>query len=56
MIESKKGKVEVELPFDSKRKRQTTVIKMNDGTIRVFVKGATEKVAEICSKVHHSNG
>jgi len=46
-IQDKNGKIEMQIPFDSKRKRQTTAIKTEDG-VRVFVKGAPEIVIQRC--------
>ena len=49
MIEKKKGKIVMEIPFDSKRKRQTTAVRIEQG-VRVFVKGATEAIVVLCTK------
>jgi len=38
-----------EFPFSSDRKRMTTIHRMEDGTIRAFVKGAPEVVLDRCS-------
>jgi len=59
MIESKKTRMEMEIPFDSKRKRQTTAIRLqgDEGEgVRLFVKGATEIVMGLCSQVIHDGG
>ena len=51
MIEQReKNEVIFKLPFNSKRKRATTVIKhpSQAGKVRVFVKGAPELVIEKC--------
>jgi Ca2+-transporting ATPase len=40
-----------ELPFDSERKRMSTVNRMSDNSIRVNVKGGLEEVLAICSRI-----
>ncbi len=40
-----------EIPFSSERKRMTTIHRMEDGKIIVFVKGATEVILERCSYI-----
>ena len=46
------------IPFSSKRKRQTTVIKhpSQEGKVRVFCKGAPEIVIEYCDSMLGANG
>ncbi|EGR29603.1 hypothetical protein IMG5_152530 [Ichthyophthirius multifiliis] len=39
------------LPFSSSRKKMTTLIKLDEQTIRVLVKGASEVILEKCKKV-----
>lgn len=59
MIESKKSRIEMEIPFDSKRKRQTTAVRLQgeEGEgVRLFVKGATEIVMGLCSQCIHEDG
>jgi len=59
LIAAKKGNQLMEVPFDSKRKRQTTAIKLqgDDGEgVRVFVKGAAEVIIDLCTKAHHTGG
>jgi Ca2+-transporting ATPase len=45
-----------DIPFSSERKRMTTLNRSAQGTLRLFVKGAPEKVLESCSQhlVHGS--
>ncbi len=43
----KAGAIEMQIPFDSKRKRQTTAVRTPEG-VRVFVKGAPEIVIQRC--------
>merc|ERR1711871_208309 len=43
-------------PFSSDLKRMSTVIKLPDGSIRVFVKGASEIVLQYCSSLLDSSG
>jgi magnesium-transporting ATPase (P-type) len=45
-----------DIPFSSSRKRATSVIRLPNGDIRVFVKGAPEIVIEMCEKFHAENG
>ncbi|MDK2969089.1 MAG: P-type Ca2+ transporter type [Bacteroidota bacterium] len=40
-----------EVPFDSGRKRMTTINKLNDHTLRVNVKGGTDEVLEVCTRI-----
>jgi len=37
-----KEKILTAIPFDSRRKRATKVVKMTDGTVRVYTKGAPD--------------
>lgn len=45
-----------DIPFSSARKRATSVIRLTNGNIRVFVKGAPEMVIEMCDHWHAKNG
>jgi len=49
-LASKKGRIVMEIPFDSKRKRQTTAVRLEGGGVRLFVKGATEAIVVLCSQ------
>ncbi len=40
-----------EIPFDSERKRMTTVNRMPDGTARVNVKGGLDEVLGVCDRI-----
>lgn len=40
-----------ELPFDSERKRMSTVNRMSDSSTRVNVKGGMEEVLEVCNRI-----
>lgn len=51
IIAQRKSRILFDVPFDSKRKRATSVVKLDDGTIRVFVKGAPEVVLEFCQNM-----
>ncbi|MFW6034745.1 MAG: calcium-translocating P-type ATPase, SERCA-type [Halothermotrichaceae bacterium] len=44
-----------ELPFDSDRKRMSTINKTPEGDIAAFVKGAPDEMIEVCSH-YYSNG
>ena len=56
-VETKKA-VEVikTIPFNSKVKRSAAIVKLNEGTVRLLVKGAPEIVLTICSKYTTSDG
>lgn len=60
LIDEKKDNLIVEIPFDSKRKRQTTIVKCVDHTgtnvIRIYVKGATEAIVGLCQTVIGQDG
>jgi Ca2+-transporting ATPase len=45
-----------EVPFDSVRKRMSTVHRNSQGTRRVFTKGAPGRVLELCKSVYTSDG
>jgi len=45
-----------EIPFNSGRKRATAVVKLPNGNIRVFVKGAPEIVIMKCNSYHSTEG
>ena len=59
-LQDKKDNVDkiFEIPFSSKRKRQTTVIKhpSQEGKVRVYCKGAPEIVIEYCDSFLGANG
>lgn len=40
-----------EIPFDSERKRMTTVNKLSDNSIRINVKGGLDEVLSVCDKI-----
>ena len=40
-----------EVPFDSERKRMTTVNNISEKTLRINVKGGLEEVLEVCDKI-----
>ena len=40
-----------ELPFDSERKLMSTVNKYNDGTYRIFTKGAVDELLKRCDRI-----
>jgi Ca2+-transporting ATPase len=40
-----------EIPFDSERKRMTTVNRMSEGSTRVNVKGGLDEVLAVCDKI-----
>jgi magnesium-transporting ATPase (P-type) len=43
-------------PFDSNKKRSTAIIHRDDGTVRVYVKGASEYILHSCTKYLNSEG
>lgn len=45
-----------DVPFTSSRKRATTVVQLEDGTIRVFVKGAPEILIQYCDNFLGADG
>lgn len=40
-----------EIPFDSERKRMSTVNKLNEKLLRVHVKGGVDEILSVCSKI-----
>ena len=48
--------LQFDIPFDSGRKRATSVVMLPNGDIRVFVKGAPEVVVEMCDHYHTASG
>ncbi len=46
----------LELPFDSVRKRMTTINKLKDNNYTVYTKGAIDSVLPLCNKVLVGNG
>ena len=58
MLDMKKDEsfIELQIPFNSHRKRQTTAVRHKNGKIRVYVKGAPEIVIERCSRMIDKNG
>lgn len=55
-LAAKEGKEEWKIPFNSSRKRATAAFRRDDGSVRVFCKGAPEIVIEYCSKYHTADG
>jgi len=51
-LAAKEGKEEWKIPFNSSRKRATAAFRRDDGSVRVFCKGAPEIVIQYCSKFH----
>lgn len=45
-----------DIPFNSGRKRATSVIQLSNEKIRIFCKGAPEVVLEFCEKFHAEGG
>lgn len=45
-----------EIPFDSRRKRMTTLHRCPDGTELLIVKGAWEVIVEFCTEIQTSSG
>lgn len=45
-----------ELPFDSTRKRMTTVHQLPDGKLQVFTKGGLDEVLNVCSQIRSTAG
>jgi calcium-translocating P-type ATPase len=43
-------------PFNSKKKRSTTVVTLANGAVRVYCKGATEWIMKDCSTILNSDG
>ncbi|MBN1933833.1 MAG: cation-translocating P-type ATPase [Anaerolineae bacterium] len=41
-----------EVPFDSKRKRMSTIHQMPDGAYEVYVKGAPDMMIELCDRIY----
>lgn len=50
------GFFELAIPFSSARKRQTTAVRLQNGTVRVFVKGGPDLILESCSRQLNSKG
>lgn len=40
-----------QIPFDSDRKRMSTIYKMSNGSVKVYAKGALETILPLCRKV-----
>ena len=49
-LEKKYSRI-AEIPFDSERKRMTTVNKLSDNSIRINVKGGLDEVLSVCDKI-----
>ena len=49
IIREKEGKILQTIPFNSRRKRASTVLQLKDSKVRVFLKGAPEIVIEYCT-------
>ncbi len=45
-----------ELPFDSDRKRSTTIRRLPDGSLRAFVNGAPDSLLERCTQLYTPTG
>ena len=45
-----------EIPFDSDRKRSTTIRRMPDGKLRAFVNGAPDVLLERCTNIYTNGG
>jgi magnesium-transporting ATPase (P-type) len=43
------GRVLLTVPFSSLRKRMTTVVKQDNGKIRLFIKGTPAKILPFCN-------
>ena len=58
VIREKDDRIEVFIPFNSARKRACTALRHPNkpDTVRVFVKGASEMVIELCDKYFDANG
>lgn len=56
IIREKEGKILQTIPFNSRRKRASTVLMMKDSKVRVFLKGAPEIVIEHCTTYYDSDG
>ena len=48
-ITEERGKIVAELPFDSKRKRMSVVVRQGDAEWSIFTKGAPEGILEQCA-------
>lgn len=57
IIREKEGKILQTIPFNSRRKRASTVLTLNkDSKARVFLKGAPEIVIEYCTSYYDGSG
>jgi len=55
-LAAKEGKEEWKIPFNSTRKRATAAFRRDDGSVRVYCKGAPEIVINYCSNYHSADG
>lgn len=53
---SENGFIQIKLPFNSRRKRMTTAVKISGDKYRVFVKGGPEIVLDFCKHKMIANG
>ena len=58
IIRAKEGKILQTIPFNSRRKRASTVLSLNakDSMVRVFLKGAPEIVIDYCTSYYDASG
>ncbi len=47
---------EGEVPFDSTRKRMTTINRMKDGSLQANVKGGLDEVLSVCTRIETADG
>ena len=45
-----------EVAFDSSRKRMSTINRMQDGTLRINVKGGLDEILSVCSQIETADG
>ncbi len=67
MVMARKGGVEreptqraahriAEFPFESRRRRMTTVHRLSDGSVEILTKGSPEAIAEVCTTIREAGG
>ena len=56
IIREKEGRVLQTIPFNSRRKRASTVLALKDSNVRVFLKGAPEIVINHCTQIYDKEG
>lgn len=49
-LKDKEKDIICNIPFDSQRKKSLVAVQLNNGMVRIFVKGAPEFMLEVCSK------